>query len=211
MRHDSITVVIRARCRRIRLVRRDRPRVAQPGCPAAFHGAGRSLALAAHERRGASLHRDRVGADDRVGFYLGARVGVLGDGWMRATYAALLVMAIVSGPVARAPMRALRQAAQTPGDEVVSALREAASHSILRLSLRVRVAFGLAVVYLMIGKPDAPVIARPGNCARPDDCDQHFKTATAVHTGGRVPMNNGLTTRIMPRRNRTFNPLAATS
>jgi len=33
--------------------------------------------------------------------------------------------------------------------------RAAASHSILRLSLRVRVAFGLAVVYLMIGKPDA--------------------------------------------------------
>jgi len=42
-------------------------------------------------------------------------------------------------------MRALRQAAQTPGDGVVSALRAAASHSILRLSLRVRVAFGLAV------------------------------------------------------------------
>ena len=90
------------------------------------------------------------------GFYLGARYGVLGAGWMRASYAALLVMAIVSGPVARAPMRALRHAAQTPGDGVVSALRAAASHSILRLSLRVRVAFGLALVYLMIGKPDAP-------------------------------------------------------
>ena len=64
-------------------------------------------------------------------------------------------MAIVGGPVARPPMRALRQAGQTPGDGVVSALRAAASHSILRLSLRVRVAFGLAVVYLMIGKPDA--------------------------------------------------------
>jgi uncharacterized membrane protein len=89
------------------------------------------------------------------GFYLGARFGVLGDGWMRASYAALLLMAIVGGPVARAPMRALRQAAQTPGDGVVAALRAAASHSILRLSLRVRVAFGLAIVYLMIGKPDA--------------------------------------------------------
>ena len=89
------------------------------------------------------------------GFYLGARFGVLGDGWMRASYAALLLMAIVGGPVAHPPMRALRQAAQTPGDGVVSALRAAASHSILRLSLRVRVAFGLAVVYLMIGKPDA--------------------------------------------------------
>jgi hypothetical protein len=32
------------------------------------------------------------------GFYLGARFGVLGDGWMRASYAALLLMAIVGGP-----------------------------------------------------------------------------------------------------------------
>jgi uncharacterized membrane protein len=89
------------------------------------------------------------------GFYLGARFGVLGDGWMRASYAALLLMGIVSGPVARSPIRALRQAAQTPGDGAASALRVAASSSILRLSLRVRIAFGLAVVYLMIGKPDA--------------------------------------------------------
>ena len=89
------------------------------------------------------------------GFYLGARFGVLGDGWMRASYAALLLMGIVSGPVARHPMRVLRQAARTPGDGAVPALRAAASSAILRLSLRLRVVFGLAVVYLMIGKPDA--------------------------------------------------------
>jgi uncharacterized membrane protein len=89
------------------------------------------------------------------GFFLGARVGVLGDGWMRASYAALLLMGIVSGPVTRPRVRALRQAAQAHGDGAVSALRAAASDSILRLSLRVRVAFGLAVVYLMISKPDA--------------------------------------------------------
>ena len=88
------------------------------------------------------------------GFYLGARFGVLGDGWMRASYAALVLMAIVSGPVARSPMRALRHAGQTPGDDAAS-LRVAASSSILRLSLRIRIAFGLAVVYLMIGKPGA--------------------------------------------------------
>ena len=40
------------------------------------------------------------------GFYLGARVGVLGNDWMRASYGALLLMAIVSGPVSRSPMRA---------------------------------------------------------------------------------------------------------
>jgi cell division protein FtsW (lipid II flippase) len=37
----------------------------------------------------------------------------------------------------------------------VSALRAAASSPILRLSLRVRIVFGLAVVFLMIAKPDA--------------------------------------------------------
>ena len=30
------------------------------------------------------------------GFYLGARIGVIGDGWLRASYAALLVMGIVA-------------------------------------------------------------------------------------------------------------------
>ena len=39
------------------------------------------------------------------GFYLGARVGVLGNDWMRATYVALLLMAIVGGPVSRSPLR----------------------------------------------------------------------------------------------------------
>ena len=89
------------------------------------------------------------------GFYLGARVGVLGDGWMRASYAALLLMGIVAGPVTQPRMRAFRRAANDPSDRAVTALRAAASDSILRVSLRVRVAFGLAVVYLMIGKPDA--------------------------------------------------------
>ena len=54
------------------------------------------------------------------GFYLGARVGVLGNDWMRASYGALLLMA---------------------------------AHPILRLSLHVRVAFGLAILFLMIAKP----------------------------------------------------------
>jgi uncharacterized membrane protein len=89
------------------------------------------------------------------GFYLGARVGVLGNEWMRASYGALLLIAIVSGPVSRSPMRALKQAADSSADGTVSTLRSAASSPILRLSLRVRIAFGLAVVFLMIAKPDA--------------------------------------------------------
>jgi len=88
------------------------------------------------------------------GFYLGARVGVLGNDWMRASYGALLLMAIVSGPVSRSPMRALKRVAGLPADGTV-ALRAAAANPILRLSLRIRVAFGLAIVFLMIAKPAA--------------------------------------------------------
>ena len=88
------------------------------------------------------------------GFYLGARVGVLGNDWMRASYGALLLMAIVSGPVSRSPMRALKRVADVPADGTV-ALRAAAANPILRLSLRIRVAFGLAIVFLMIAKPAA--------------------------------------------------------
>src|SRR4029077_5033785 len=86
---------------------------------------------------------------------LGARVGVLGDGWMRASYAALLVMGIVGGPVARPRMRALNRAAEGPGSGSVAAMVAASSDSVLQLSLRVRVVFGLAVVYLMIAKSEA--------------------------------------------------------
>jgi uncharacterized membrane protein len=88
------------------------------------------------------------------GFYLGARIGVLGNGWMRVSYAALLLMAIVGGPMAGPRMRVLRRASEDPSDRALPALRAAASNALLRASLRVRVAFGLAVVYLMIGKPD---------------------------------------------------------
>ena len=89
------------------------------------------------------------------GFYLGSRVGVLGNDWMRASYGALLLMAIVGGPVSRSPMRALTRVADRPADGTVSAMRAAAANPILRLSLRLRVAFGLATVFLMIAKPAA--------------------------------------------------------
>ena len=66
------------------------------------------------------------------GFYLGARFGVLGDEWMRASYGGIVVMA-AAGALARR------------------------SDALRRISLRVRAAFGLAVVFLMIAKPDAVV------------------------------------------------------
>jgi hypothetical protein len=66
------------------------------------------------------------------GFYLGARFGVLGNVWMRASYGAIVVMMAANTLARRSD--ALRQ-----------------------ISLRVRAAFGLAVVFLMIAKPDAVV------------------------------------------------------
>ena len=62
------------------------------------------------------------------GFYLGARFGILRDGWMLASYGAIVVMA-AAGALARR------------------------SGALLRISLRIRTAFGLAVVFLMIAKP----------------------------------------------------------
>jgi hypothetical protein len=66
------------------------------------------------------------------GVYMGARFGVLGDHWLRASYVAISVM-VAAGPLARR------------------------SDALRQISLRVRVAFGLAVVFLMIAKPDAVV------------------------------------------------------
>ena len=88
------------------------------------------------------------------GFFLGARFGVLGDGWMRASYAAMVVMAIIGGPISRPRLRALRQAAADAGDRNGGTLRAAASDFILSLSLRLRGLLGLAVVYLMVRKPE---------------------------------------------------------
>jgi len=87
------------------------------------------------------------------GFYLGARIGVLGNEWMRASYGALLVMAIVGGSMSRSPMRALTRV--NGAEDATGALRAAAANPILWLSLRIRVAFGLAIVFLMIAKPAA--------------------------------------------------------
>jgi hypothetical protein len=69
-----------------------------------------------------------------AGVYLGARFGVLGSAWLRASYAAIVAM-MAAGALARR------------------------SDALRRISLRVRAAFGLAIVFLMIAKPDAATSA----------------------------------------------------
>jgi hypothetical protein len=87
------------------------------------------------------------------GGYLGGRLGMLDDGWMRASYGGLVLIAL-SGGAARSRVRKLRDALQNPSDATFSALRLSANDTVLRASLHIRVALALAVVYLMIGKPD---------------------------------------------------------
>jgi hypothetical protein len=79
----------------------------------------------------ATVRMSKIGVALTViaGFYLGARFGVLGQVWMRASYGAIVVM-MAAGSFARR------------------------SDVLRRISLRVRGTFGLAVVFLMIAKPD---------------------------------------------------------
>lgn len=64
------------------------------------------------------------------GFYLGARFGVLGNAWLRASYGGIVLM-VAAGTLARR------------------------SDALRGISVRVQTAFGLAVVFLMVAKPDA--------------------------------------------------------
>jgi uncharacterized membrane protein len=82
-----------------------------------------------------------VGVTVISGVYLATRVGVLGLGWVRVSFGSMIFMAILGGPVVRSKMRALLH-----GGVV--------SHPLLRASIRARVAVALAIVYLMILKPD---------------------------------------------------------
>jgi uncharacterized membrane protein SirB2 len=86
------------------------------------------------------------------GIYLAATLGVFGFAWVRVSLALMVLMAILGGPAVRSRVRAIHEAAAHER-EVASALRRNASNSWLRASLFMRVAMGLAAVYLMIGKP----------------------------------------------------------
>jgi hypothetical protein len=89
------------------------------------------------------------------GLFLANRIAVMGDGWIRASFAGLLLLGVAGGGVTQRRMRALQRAAAKPGDEGLVAIRAGASASILDASLHVRVTLGTALVYLMIAKPAA--------------------------------------------------------
>jgi hypothetical protein len=87
------------------------------------------------------------------GVYLRRRLGVLGDGWMLASYGGLVLIAF-SAAMTRPRLRVLREALEDPSDRAFSVLRSSAHDTVLRVSLHARIALALALVYLMIGKPD---------------------------------------------------------
>jgi hypothetical protein len=87
------------------------------------------------------------------GAYLGRQYGVLGDEWMRASYGGLVLIALSAG-MARPRVRQLRDALADPSDRAFSVLRSSARDRGLRVSLHSRIALVLALVYLMIGKPE---------------------------------------------------------
>jgi hypothetical protein len=87
------------------------------------------------------------------GAYLGRQFGVLGDGWMLASYVGLVLIALSAG-VVRPRVRRLRDALDDPSDRAFSALRSSANDTALRVSLHTRVALVLALVYLMISRPE---------------------------------------------------------
>jgi hypothetical protein len=96
-----------------------------------------------------------VGLTVVSGLYLAIRVGVVGQGWVRVSLGSMIFMAILGGPIVRSKMRALLGAgADADGPATVPTPQQMASHPLLRASLRARVAVGLAIVYLMILKPD---------------------------------------------------------
>jgi len=65
----------------------------------------------------------------------------------------MVLMAILGGPVVRSRMRAIREADDDERERDSATLRHHASHLLLRASLHIRMAVGLAIIYLMIGKP----------------------------------------------------------
>jgi hypothetical protein len=91
------------------------------------------------------------------GFNLGGRVGMLGAGWMIASYGALLLIGLSGGLLARSLIRALRQAVRDPSDRTFAAVQASASRKLPRVSLHVRMALALGIAYLMIDKPDIGV------------------------------------------------------
>ena len=86
------------------------------------------------------------------GIYLAAQFGVLRSGWVGVSLAAMALMGALGGIALRPLMRAV--GADDGSALGATAVRRQAFHPFLPVSFRTRVGVALAIVYLMIAKPD---------------------------------------------------------
>ena len=109
------------------------------------------------------------------GIPLAARIGVFRAAFVGVSFVGMVFMAALGGVALRPLLRAVKERRRTGADPVTE-LRQLASRPFLRASLRIRVWIALAIVYLMVAKPDlfecivilgiAPLVAVVGNIAR---------------------------------------------
>jgi hypothetical protein len=85
------------------------------------------------------------------GVYLATEVGVLGFAWVGVSFGAMVIMAALGGIALRRVMRIVNDQLDAID---VTALRQRAAHPLVRAPLRMRLAVALAIVYLMVAKPD---------------------------------------------------------
>src|SRR5262245_33484003 len=87
------------------------------------------------------------------GISLAAQFGVLRSAWVEVSFAAMLLMAVLGSAALRPLVRGVKEAAR--GDaNAMDAWRRQTSRALLRLSFPIRVCVALAIVYLMVAKPD---------------------------------------------------------
>jgi hypothetical protein len=87
------------------------------------------------------------------GIALGAGIGVLRASFVGVSFVGMLLMAALGGIALRPLLRALKERHRIGADPVTD-LRQVASRPFLRASLRIRVWIALAIVYMMVAKPD---------------------------------------------------------
>jgi len=85
------------------------------------------------------------------GISMAAQFGVLRSAWVSVSFAAMVLMAGLGGVSLRPLIRSIGHA----GNEI-GALAHQASSTFLHMSFHARIAVALAIVYLMVAKPDLP-------------------------------------------------------
>ena len=87
------------------------------------------------------------------GTALAARIGAFRSAFVGVSFVGIVVIAALGGIALRPLLRGVNQRLR-PGSDPVTELRQLASRPFLRASLRIRVWIALAIVYLMVAKPD---------------------------------------------------------